>query len=339
MAHEDSKLSTDIDFERDGKQVSYLAAPNSTNDSGWGTLLIPIVAIKNGSGPTILFTGGNHGDEYEGPITLLKLARELRPEQVRGRVLIMPGLNYPALCAGTRLSPLDGRNMNRAFPGDRSGSITMMIADYVYRTLLPMADVVVDMHSGGKSMIFEPSVVMHHLADADQMSRTMAAVKCFGAPVALVLRELDSGGMLDGAVEDMGKIFISTELGGGAFVTPRTLRISELGVHNVLKHFGVTAGEPVAPDSIGLPRTRMMEVPEAGGYVMALDNGLYEPFVEVGEALEKGQVIGRIHDLEQIDRPPAEAVAPRAGLLIIRAGRGQVRRGDTIGVIAVDFDA
>lgn len=337
MAQKASKLGTDLDFERNGKQISYLAAPNSTNDSGWGTLLIPIVCIRNGDGPTVLFTGGNHGDEYEGPITLLKLARELQAEQIRGRVLIMPGLNYPALCAGTRLSPLDHRNMNRAFPGERDGSITLMIADYVYRTLLPMADVVVDMHSGGQSMIFEPSVVMHHLPDQGQMARTRAAVERFGAPIALILRELDSGGMLDGAVEDMGKVFISTELGGGAFVTPHTLRIGELGVRNVLRHFDVLEGDPVAPETLGLPPSRTMEVPETGGYVMALHNGLYEPLVEVGDAVSEGETLGRIHDLEHIDREAVDAVAPRDGRLITRAGRGHVRRGDTIGVIAIDF--
>lgn len=339
VADKPSKISTDIDFERDGKQAGTLGAPHSTNASGWGTLLIPLVCIKNGDGSTILFTGGNHGDEYEGPIALLKLARELTADQVRGRVLIMPGLNYPALTAGTRLSPIDGGNMNRAFPGNRDGSITPMIADYVYRTLLPMADVVVDLHSGGASMIFEPSVVMHHLPDAVQMRQTLAAVRDFGAPLALILRELDSGGMLDGAVENMGKIFISTELGGGAFVTPQSLRVADLGVRNMLRHFGFIEGKPQTPSELGLPETRLMEVPETGGYMMAWVSGLYEPLVEVGEPVREGQSVGRIHAMDFPDRDATAVNAARDGRLITRAGRGQVRRGDTVGVIAVDYDA
>lgn len=328
-----SKISTDIDFERDGKQVSFLKVPNSNNQSGWGSLLIPITVIKNGTGPTILFTGGNHGDEYEGPLALFRLSQELQPEQINGRVIIMPGLDYPALMAGTRLSPIDGRNMNRAFPGDRNGTITLMIAHHVYHMLLPLADVVVDIHSGGSSMIFESCSVMHQLDNPAQMEATLAAVKQFGAPIALILLELDTGGMLDSAVEDMGKIFISTELGGGAFVTPRTMQFAHRGVRNLLKHFGLMEGE------IELPAegTRLMEVPDDGGYTMALADGLYEPFVEVGEPVEPGMPLGRIYFPASPEHEPMTVTAKRAGLLITRAGRGWVRRGDTIGVMAIDY--
>lgn len=332
-----SKISTDVDFEQPGKQIGYLRAPNSTNLSGWGTLLIPIVVINNGEGPTVLFTGGNHGDEFEGPISLLKLAGELQAEDVHGRVIIMPGLNYPALRVGTRLSPIDGRNMNRAFPGDRDGSLTPMIAHYVYHALLPLADVVVDMHSGGNSMIFAPSVVMHHLENREQMQHTLDAVKQFGAPIALVLRELDSGGMLDTAVEEMGKIFLSTELGGGGFVTPFTARVADLGVRNVLKHFGVLDGEPASPASQNLPATRLMECPEQGAYVMSWHDGLYEPLVEVLDGVSANQVLGRIYNPDQPDAAPVEVRSQRDGVLITRAGRGRIRRGDTIGVVAVDY--
>lgn len=337
MAASVSRISTEIDFERDGKQVSYLKVPNSTNQSGWGTLLMPIIVVKNGAGPTVLFTGGNHGDEYEGPLALLKLSRELQPEQVRGRVIILPGLNYPALQAGTRLSPIDGRNMNRVFPGEREGTITQVIAHYVYHVLLPLADVVVDIHSGGSSMIFPSCVVMHHLDNAEQMATTLQAIKQFGAPIALILRELDSAGMLDSAVEEMGKIFISTELGGGAFVTPETMRVAHTGVRNLLKHFGVMEGDIIAAGEQGRPATRLMEVPEENSYIMALASGLYEPFVEVGEPVEPGMALGCIYFPDSPEHEPMIPIAQLSGLLITRAGRGAVKRGDTIAVLAVDF--
>ncbi|NJO82112.1 MAG: hypothetical protein HC828_04445 [Blastochloris sp.] len=100
--------------------------------------------------------GGNHGDEYEGPVALMKLARALQPEQLQGRVIIVPMLNKPAVAAGTRLSPIDGKNMNRAFPGNSNDSITGMIAHYVSSTLFPLAELVIDIHSGGRSAHFLP---------------------------------------------------------------------------------------------------------------------------------------------------------------------------------------
>ena len=112
-----TQVVTSIDYEQEGKQLGWLEVPQSTNTSGWATLSIPIAVIKNGDGPTALIFGGNHGDEFEGPVTLMNLARALNPDQIQGRVIFVPLLNRPAVEAGTRLSPIDGRNMNRAFPG------------------------------------------------------------------------------------------------------------------------------------------------------------------------------------------------------------------------------
>ncbi len=116
--------------------------------------MIPICVIKNGEGPTALLTGANHGDEYEGPIALLKLAYDLKPEQVSGRVIIVPAMNYPAFRAGRRTSPIDAGNMNRIFPGRPDGTVTEKIADYFQRFLLPLADIVLDFHSGGRTLDF-----------------------------------------------------------------------------------------------------------------------------------------------------------------------------------------
>ena len=151
-----SKISETIDYSKDGKHFGYLSIPHSTNDSGWGSLQMPIISIRNGEGPVAVFTGGNHGDEYEGPIALMKIARSLDNNNINGQIIIIPALNFPALMAGDRVSPIDGLNMNRAFPGKRDGSVTSMIADYLTTKIIPLADVFVDIHSGGKTMMFSP---------------------------------------------------------------------------------------------------------------------------------------------------------------------------------------
>ena len=106
-----------IPFDEDGAHHGFLRLPYSRDDSAWGSVMIPICVIRNGEGPTALFTGGNHGDEYEGPIAMLNLARTLDPASVTGRVIIVPAFNYPAFRAGRRTSPIDQGNMNRSFPG------------------------------------------------------------------------------------------------------------------------------------------------------------------------------------------------------------------------------
>src|SRR3546814_20016688 len=110
-------ISCNLDFDRDGVQHGHLKLPWSRDDSAWGAILIPFTVIRNGDGPTALFTGGNHGDEYEGPIAILDMARSLDPATVTGRVILLPTMNYPAVRGGRRTSPIDGGNLNRLFPG------------------------------------------------------------------------------------------------------------------------------------------------------------------------------------------------------------------------------
>ena len=85
-----SPISATVDFDADGVQHGFLKLPISTDESAWGAVMIPVTVVKNGEGPTALLTGGNHGDEYEGITSLLKLSSTLKAEDVTGRVIIVP---------------------------------------------------------------------------------------------------------------------------------------------------------------------------------------------------------------------------------------------------------
>ncbi|HEX9446645.1 MAG TPA: succinylglutamate desuccinylase/aspartoacylase family protein, partial [Dongiaceae bacterium] len=110
-----SPITATIEFDVDGAHHGFLRLPHSRDDSAWGSVMIPITVVRNGAGPTALLTGGNHGDEYEGPLALFDLARALSVASVSGRIIIVPAMNYPAFLAGTRTSPIDKGNMNRSF--------------------------------------------------------------------------------------------------------------------------------------------------------------------------------------------------------------------------------
>jgi N-alpha-acetyl-L-2,4-diaminobutyrate deacetylase len=325
------RITTRVDFDAEGKQFGTLDVPHSSNESAWGALRVPIVVIKNGRGPTLLFTGGNHGDEYEGPIALLKLARGLAPEALDGRLILLPALNLPAVLAGTRVSPIDQVNMNRAFPGAARGTPTLMIADYVGRRILPMCDAVIDLHSGGKTLSFVPFCGRHNLDDPEQMAATQAALLAFGAPLSLVIREFDVVGMLDTAVEELGKPFLFTELGGGGTATAATVAIAERGIRNLLRHFGLVEGsaEP-AP-------TRLMHSPDPSWFVIADDRGILEILVDLGGEVAAGQPIGQIHDVERPRQPPVVYHSTQTGILIGRHAPGLIKPGDCLAVVATDY--
>ena len=337
MTDAPSRIATDIDFDRDGKQASFLRAPSSTNRSAYGAVPIPITVIKNGRGPTLLMTGAVHGDEYEGPIALAKLARSLQPDAVSGRLILLPALNPPALLAGARLSPVDGLNLNRVFPGAADGSLTSTIAHYVSTVLIPLADIVVDLHSGGATLDYIPCVLLREQADPARMRATLAAVMAFGAPIALVAREPDDTVYLDTVAERLGKIALLAELGGAATVDKGNLAIAELGVQNLLRHFGLVAGAVVPPAGVGRAATRLMQTPDAACYATAMEDGTYEPFVALGDAVAAGQALGQIHFLQRHDRAPVAVVSRRSGRLICRRPLARVEPGDCVGIVACDY--
>ena len=174
-----SPVSATVNFDQDGIQHGFLKLPCSTDESAWGAIMTPICVVRNGDGPTAILTGANHGDEYEGPVALAKLANSLAPEEIIGRVIIVPFFNFPAFRAGRRTSPLDGGNMNRLFPGRPDGTPTEKMADYFQRHLLPITDFVLDIHAGGKTLDFVPFAAAHILADKDQEARCVAAMRGF----------------------------------------------------------------------------------------------------------------------------------------------------------------
>ena len=324
-----SPVRTTVDFDAEGVQHGHLKIPYSGDDSAWGAIMIPVTVVKNDVGPTVIFTGANHGDEYEGPIALWWLSNELKSKDIRGRVIIVPAMNYPAFKAGKRTSSIDGGNMNRAFPGRPDGTITEIIADYFNRVLLPMADYVADMHSGGKTLDFVPFACAHVLEDKHQQARCIAAMEAFNAPYSLMLLELDSAKMYDTAAEKMGKVFIGTELGGGGSASATTVAIAKRGILNLLKHAGILSGEPELDPSISLV------TPDHRSFVTSEHSGLLEMCVDLGADVKNGEVIALVHDIERTGTQPVEYKATIDGVLAGRHYPSLTQPGDNLAVIAI----
>ncbi len=324
-----SPISAHVDYDRDGVQHGYLSIPYSHDESAWGSIRMPICVIRNGDGPTALLTGGNHGDEYEGPIALYNLAASLDPATVTGRIIILPALNYPAFRAGRRTSPIDSGNMNRSFPGRPDGTITQKIADYVSRHLLPVADLVADIHSGGRTLEMTPFAAHHILPDKEHEGRCRDAVTAFGAPFSIAMLELDAVGMLDTSVETLGKTFVTTELGGGGSSTPETVAVAKNGIRNILQHAGIIEGSPTPSE------TTWLDMPDGDCFVASDEDGLVEPCVSLGQEVGAGDIVARIHRIERTGTPPTDYRAKRDGILIGRHFPGRVTIGDCLGVLGV----
>lgn len=328
-----SRLFADIDLNAEGKSTGFLRVPHSVHRSAYGFIPIPIVRIRNGDGPNVVLVGGNHGDEWEGQIATGKLIRELEPKHVRGRLVILPSANFPAVMASTRTSPIDEGNLNRSFPGDENGTVTQQIAYWIEHVLLPGFDYGLDLHSGGSSLQYLPSALTIRHPDTSRMEVLLGLIKAFGAPVSYIAEAPQGGGRtLNSASKRQGVAMIGTELGGGGLVTPHSMSVAENGIRRVLAHVGLLRG-------LSIPDASPTRITELGGedyYVYASNSGVFEPLVDIGAEVEAGTLAARVHFPHTPWQKPDELRFARSGLVLCKRMPARCERGDCLFHLVTD---
>lgn len=325
-----TRIACSIALEGEGRQVGVLSVPFSDDDHAYGVIPVPIAVLAGAPGPTVLLAAGVHGDEYEGPIVLRRLIHCLDPARLAGRLIILPALNLPAVRAARRTSPVDGANMNRAFPGDPDGGPTAQLAFYVETMLLPLCDAALDLHSGGTASDYLPCAYLY--AGGPRAAAKAALAHAFAAPLAIVVGQTAETRSLSAACERQGVPMIATELGGGGFVSAEALAIAELGVQGVLRHLGTLPAEP----GDAARRTRAVAIPDRSHFLMCPGSGLFEPAVRVGETVDPGATAGWLHDLDNPASPPVPVPFTAGGLVVARRLPALARRGDTLFTTAVE---
>lgn len=327
-----SLIQCSVDFDAPGFHTGALKVPYSHDRSAYGHIPIPIAVSNGAPGPTVLLTGGNHGDEFEGPLALMKLLQTLPLQSIRGRLIVIPALNFPAFLKGRRTSPIDGCNLNRVFPGKRNGTVTEMLAHYVDTELFPLADIAVDLHAGGASFNHLPMVLASLPSDRRRHDEYIRLIDAFGAPHTMVMDLLGEDRTYGAAVERHGKLFICGEFGGFGTCNVDGLSIVEHGVARLLH----TAGVIDAPDVPAASATRLLRVEGARHYVFAPEHGVFEPMFKLGDRVQAGQPAGRLFN------PHAPWQAPRVlrfeadGMVVCARSFTGVEPGDCIALLAGD---
>jgi N-alpha-acetyl-L-2,4-diaminobutyrate deacetylase len=218
--------------------------------------------------------------------------------------------------------------MNRVFPGRPDGTVTEKIADYFQRYLLPLADIVLDFHSGGKTLDFLPFAASHVLEDKEQEARCSAARDAFNAPFAMQMLEIDSAGMYDDAAEALGKTFVTTELGGAGTSTPETVAIARKGLRNLLIHAGIMQGE------MELDPSQHLIQDDDSCFHFSPIGGMIEYTKTLGDPVKKDDVLARIWDTTRTGVEPLEIRSKMDGLLAVRHTYGLIQPGDCLAVLA-----
>jgi predicted deacylase len=335
MTQAKSRIGIDIDLDRPGRQIGCVRLVHSDDRYAFGVIPVPIACIAHGSGPTVFLSAGNHGNEYEGQVILHELIRTLDPAQLSGRLIVMPALNYPAVLAGARTSPIDDLNFNRVFPGDPSGTPTLALAHFVETEILPRCQAAADLHSGNPSNRYVPCAYLHAGGGRDFVARKIAAARAFGAPWTIVARDTSNSGSMTAACDRLGVVMVATELGGGGVIDRNCLAIGRAGVMRLLQHFGVLHGPPPAEHRSA---TRLLVPRGAAGSVMVTTSGLLEPACEPGDRVAAGDLAGRLWPIGELDQPARELRFAEAGIVCVRRVRVLAERGDYVAQVAREVD-
>lgn len=325
-----SQVTTAIDFERDGIQTGCLQVPYSHDRDAYGFIPVPLMVARHGDGPTVLLTGANHGDEYEGSVAIMHLMHALKLDELKGRLILIPALNFPAYLNGTRTSPVDKGNLNRLFPGDPNGTPTQMIAHYIETELMPKADYILDFHAGGITMDYVPMLFVNRPVDQAAADKTEMLIKAFAAPRVMYLDSLESELMIGSAARKNGTFFATGEFGGKGAVGAEGLAIIERGIRGMLQALGVLPAG--APMDDAAPSKRYSF--RGDHYIFTPVPGIFEPTFELGDQIKAGDLAGLIHDPYRPWAEPERIYFKADGLAVMKRLLARVDAGNCLGHLA-----
>jgi predicted deacylase len=324
-----------LDLESPGRRDYYVALEH---DSIWGDHLIPLTVMvgpqaRRGEG--LVAFGSNHGNEYEGPVAIRHLMRDIDSARVRGRIILVPVLNVAAFRAGMRDSSLDdGVNLNRAFIEGAGmvpalSGITHRIAAFVRAFIWPHVHVVIDLHAGGTVARFALATSFHPIDDPVQGKLIEDTARWFGTPLVIAYQN-ETPGLLPSEAERLGKITVGGEFGWGGAIQKDGVRYARHGVLAAAIHLGQLNGciEKIAHHADGMQRMAAMVDREC--FSIASFAGHYEPLMECGETVTQGTTVGLLHDFERLDLEPWPVRAGVDGVVIAQAWSAPVVQGQHI---------
>ncbi len=286
-----------------------------------GMWRLPFLRVRGAApGPRLAVLGAVHGDEYDGPEVIHRVFDQLDPRALRGELVMVPVSNVAAYEAITRLSPVDGANLARAFPGKADGTLTERIARVLSDQVIAGSNALIDIHSGGVAYTI-PTLAGYTSSDAPLHRANRALAEAFGAPVLWAHPAPIPPGRSLSAADALGVPCMYTEAPGGGRVTAETLACFVRGVFNTMRHLGMLDGAPEYA-----PPRRFIGDGNLDQIISAPCAGHFRSDVELLQPVTAGQRLGVIFNL--IGEPLAEVRADRDGVVITLRALHRVNAGD-----------
>lgn len=279
-------------IEIEGTTVSdgesqWVTVPIAT-DADMSELDLRVRVISNGEGPTVWLQGGLHGSEHVGARALRDVLLGIDPADVSGTIIGVPVANPTAFANKQRLTGVDGRDVNRSFPGSQNGYFSEMLADRLYSLATTHADYFADFHNGGNEYEVAGFCIFSETGDEHE-EESVAMCRASNLPYAVGVSS-EFGGSMGTELIDEGIPSAVIEVGGVGHISEEYYQMNVDAIKNVAKEVNVLAGEPETDVD--------MSVHSGSDWHHASTGGFFEPIIECNEEVSEGDELARITNIE-----------------------------------------
>jgi predicted deacylase len=285
---------------------------------------------KEAEGPNVSLIGGIHGCEYSSIAAVTRFMNELDTSRLKGTITAVPVVSMESFRQRSPfVVPVDGKNLNRCFPGSYDGTYTDVLARSIYETLIEPADVLLDLHGGDQVEALEPFAI-YDASPVEEKANEIAVA--FNLPYVVREERMESGigGMTTSAAAQAGIPGVIAEAGGRGLLEESATAMLVAGVRNVLRTLELLPGEPDPPPA---------HQRQVGSFVWlrSTEGGWWDWAVEAGQEVDEDQVLGRIRDLTGEVRE--EIVAPQDGVVLFITSSPAVIEGGLLLGLGADLRA
>lgn len=278
-------------------------------------LHIPIIVERSKKeGPVVLLTAGLHGDEINGTEIVRELIVKKINKPKRGTIICIPVINIFGFVNQTREFP-DGRDLNRIFPGSKTGSLASQFAYYILKEILPHIDYAIDFHAGGARRFNAPQI---RIVPNNTELKTLSDV--FGAPFTLYSNNIS--GSFRSSCDKMNVKMLLFEGGKSVDINNEVTKEAVEGTKRFLMHFGMLKNK----HEISKPHQTIYI--EKSDWIRANFSGMFHGLKQIGNFVAKGELLATISD--PFGKVSHKLKAPHAGYLINVNDAPIVYQGDAV---------
>jgi predicted deacylase len=294
-------------------------------------LSIP-VAVVNGAkpGPTLAIVSGAHGTEYASIIAVERLIQRIDPTALSGAVILVPLVNIPSFEQKiAHVNPVDGKSMNRFYPGKADGTQTERASLAITREVVEKSDHLIDLHGGDLDESLRPYAYWTKTGNEKQDAISRGMVLAFGLDTIIISadrpKDPAASRYLENTASTRGKPSITAEAGHAGTVDPEDVQALVDGCLSVMRYLKMLEGAPAVVESpVWIERVAT---------IASEATGIFYPLVKRGTYVQKGAKVGYVTDY--LGTPLLEARAPESGVVLFIRAVPSMTKGETIANIGV----